>query len=53
MLMPALEAPGADALAVLRGYAYAAGRTADGVADDLVEQRLDTDQLREDSGSDR
>jgi hypothetical protein len=53
MLMLALEASGADALAVLRGYAYAAGRTADDVADDLVEQRLDTCRLREDSGSDR
>ncbi|SFO21777.1 hypothetical protein SAMN05660359_02120 [Geodermatophilus obscurus] len=38
MLLPALEAPGTDALAVLRGYAHAAGRTADDVADDLVEQ---------------
>jgi hypothetical protein len=52
MLMLALEAPAPDALAVLRGYAYAAGRTADDVAIDLVERRLQADQLREDAGSD-
>jgi hypothetical protein len=53
MLTLALEAPAPDALAVLRGYAYAAGRTADDVALDLVERRLQPDQLREDAGSDR
>jgi hypothetical protein len=53
MLMLALEAPTPDALAVLRGYAYAAGRTADEVALDLIERRLQPDQLREDAGSDR
>jgi hypothetical protein len=53
MLMVALEMPAPDALAVLRGYAYAAGRTADEVADDLVEFRLPVDQLREDADSDR
>jgi hypothetical protein len=53
MLTLALEAPAPDALAVLRGYAYAAGRTADDVAVDLVERRLQPDQLREDAGSDR
>ena len=52
MLTLALEAPAPDALAVLRGYAYAAGRTADDVALDLVERRLRPDQLREDAGSD-
>jgi hypothetical protein len=53
MLMLALEASAPDALAVLRGYAYAAGRTADDVATDLVERRLHPEQLREDAGSDR
>jgi hypothetical protein len=53
MLMVALEAPASDALAVLRGYAYAAGRTADDVAGDLVERRLQTHQLPAISGSDR
>src|SRR4051812_8142440 len=53
MLMLALEAPAPDALAVLRGYAYAAGRTADDIALDLVERRLRPHQLREDAGSDR
>jgi hypothetical protein len=53
MLMLALEASAPDALAVLRGYAYAAGRTADDVALDLVERRLQPDQLGEDAGSDR
>jgi hypothetical protein len=52
MLTLVLEAPAPDALAVLRGYAYAAGRTADDVALDLVERRLRPDQLREDAGSD-
>src|SRR3712207_5282005 len=41
MLTLALEVPAADALALLRGYAYAAGRTADDVAADLVERRLE------------
>jgi len=53
MLMLVLEAPAPDALAVLRGYAYAAGRTADDVALDLVERRLQPEQFREDAGSDR
>ncbi len=52
MLSLALKAPAPDALAVLRGYAYAAGRTADDVAIDLVERRLQPDQLREDADSD-
>jgi hypothetical protein len=52
MLTLALQAPASDALAVLRGYAYAAGRTADDVAVDLVERRLQPEQLREDAGSD-
>ena len=53
MVMLDLEIPAADALALLRGYAYAAGRTADDVAVDLLERRLETDQLGEDAGSDR
>src|SRR3712207_6905046 len=39
MLMLARRAPAPDALAVLRGYAYAAGRMVDDVAVDLVEGR--------------
>jgi hypothetical protein len=53
MLALALEAPAPDAPAVLRGSAYAAGRTADDVAIDLVERRLRPEQLREDADSDR
>jgi hypothetical protein len=53
MLMLALEAPAPDALAVLHGYAYAADRTADDVALDLVERRLRANQPRDDAGSDR
>jgi hypothetical protein len=52
MLLLTLEAPAPDALAALRGYAYAAGRTADDVPVDLVERRLQSEQLREDAGSD-
>ena len=51
MLMIALGAPAQDALAVLRGYAYAAGRTADDVAIDLLDHHLQPEQLREDAGS--
>jgi hypothetical protein len=51
MLTLALEVPAADALALLRGYAYAAGRTADDVAADLVERRLAPDRLRTGAGS--
>jgi hypothetical protein len=53
MLMIVLKAPAPDALVVLRGYAYAAGRTVDDVAIDLVERRLQPGQLCEDAGSDR
>ena len=52
MLMLALEATAPVALAVLRGYAYAVGRTADDVAVDLVERRLRPAELGEDAGSD-
>ena len=51
MLMLSLRVPAADALAVLRGHAYSTGRTADDVAVDLVERRLQPDQLCEDAGS--
>jgi hypothetical protein len=51
VLAVALDAPTADALALLRGFAYAAGRTADDVAADLVDRRLHPEQLREDAGS--
>jgi hypothetical protein len=47
------EGARSDALAVLCGYAYAAGRTGHDVAIDLVERRLQPKQLREDAGSDR
>jgi hypothetical protein len=53
MLMLALKALAPDALAVLRAYAYAAGRTADDVAIDLVERRLQPEQLREDASGGR
>jgi hypothetical protein len=53
MLALTFEVPTADALALLRGYAYGAGRTADDVAADLVERRLPPEQLREDAASDR
>jgi hypothetical protein len=43
-----LQVPPADALALLRGCAYAAGRTVDELAADLVERRLDPDELQED-----
>jgi hypothetical protein len=53
VLAVALRVPVADALALLRGYAYAAGRTADDVAGDLVERRLLPEHLREDADSER
>ena len=36
----------ADALAVLKAHAFATGRVVDDVADDLVEGRIDLDELR-------
>ncbi len=53
MLVVALEVPAEDALALLRGHAYAADRTADDVAADLVERRLEPERLRAGEGSDR
>jgi hypothetical protein len=49
MLVLAWKTPAPEALASLRGYAYAAGRTADDVALDLVERRLQPEQLRADA----
>ncbi len=40
MIVLAHNLPAPDALAVLRGYAYAAGRTVDDVAEDLLSGRL-------------
>lgn len=53
MVSLALELETADALAVLRGYAYAADCTVDAVAADLVAGRLAAVQLRDDAASDR
>ncbi|WP_448624938.1 ANTAR domain-containing protein [Geodermatophilus sp. URMC 64] len=53
MLTLALGRPAADALALLRGHAYAAGRTADDIATELVERRLHPGQLGEDAGSEQ
>ncbi|SDN70416.1 ANTAR domain-containing protein [Geodermatophilus sp. DSM 45219] len=53
MLVVALEVPAEDALALLRGHAYAADRTADDVAADLVERRLEPERLSAGEGSDR
>ena len=47
MLILALRAPAPDALAMLRGYAYVAGRTVDDVAILLLERRLRPEPLRE------
>jgi hypothetical protein len=41
----ALEVEADEALAVLRGHAYAQGRTVDDLADDLVSGRLDPSQV--------
>lgn len=46
ILNVALEVSTPDALALLRGRAYAAGRTVDDIARDLIDRRITTDQLR-------
>jgi hypothetical protein len=46
MLNVALEVTTPDALALLRGHAYATGRTVDDVAGDLVSRRMSADELR-------
>lgn len=48
----ALGVPVADGLAVLRGHAYAAGRTVDDVAADLVTGRVAPDHLLSDDDDD-
>ena len=45
----ALEVSTSDALALLRGRAYAAGRTVDDIARDIIERRLPIDALRVDT----
>jgi hypothetical protein len=53
MVSLALQLQSSDALAVLRSYAYAADRTVDSLADDLVSGRLTARQLGADAASDR
>ncbi len=53
MVSLALQLETADALAVLRSHAYAAERTVDSVADDLVAGRIGVTQLGADAPSDR
>jgi hypothetical protein len=48
MVILALGVPSADALALLRGHAYAHDRTVDELAADLIDRRVDADELRED-----
>ena len=45
MLMASLGLPNADALAVLRGYAYSGNRSLDEVAKELTDRQLKPDQL--------
>jgi hypothetical protein len=52
MVSLALQLQAADALAVLRSYAYAADRTVDALAADVVSGRLTAGQLGEDAASD-
>jgi ANTAR domain len=52
-LMLALQLRTDDALGLLRGYAYASGRTLDDVADDLVQRRIHPDRLLGDGPLDR
>jgi hypothetical protein len=47
MLIAEYRLPPEDALARLRGYAFAAGRTVDAVAADLVNRRLHPSQVPE------
>ena len=53
MLGLALQLETADALAVLRSSAYAAGRTVDALAEDLVAGRVDVAHLGADAARDR
>jgi hypothetical protein len=45
MLILTLRLPPADALALLRGHAYAANRTVDDLAADLIDRRVDPHEL--------
>ncbi len=45
----ALEVTAPDALALLRGRAFAVGRTVDDIARDVIDRRLPADALRVDS----
>jgi hypothetical protein len=47
MVIFALQVPAADALALLRGHAYATDRTVDELAADLIDRRVDPVDLRE------
>ena len=49
MIMLTLRVTAQDALALLRAHAYAAGRTADDLAQDLVQRRTHPQELREQS----
>jgi hypothetical protein len=53
MVSEALQLPTPEALAVLRGVAYANDRVVDDVAEDITSGRLSAQQLREDAGSGR
>jgi hypothetical protein len=53
MVSEALQLPTPEALAVLRSVAYASDRVVDDVAQDITSGRLDAQQLRDDTGSDR
>lgn len=53
MVSMALTIPAPDALALLRGHAYATDRTVDDLAADLVDRHVHPDQLREGGGEGR
>lgn len=52
MIMLAFQMRAADALALLRSHAYAADRTVDDLAADLIERRIHPEQLRGDASTD-
>ena len=49
MLNVALDVPAPDALALLRGHAYATNRTVDDIAHDLANRRIAAQDLRVES----
>jgi len=53
MVSMALTVPATDALALLRGRAYATDRTVDDLAADVIDGHIHPDQLREDGDEDR